>query len=85
MWFRCRPACPQPPFLAHQCGQSLHGGGAWTGAICGGREAFTGMTTPKELPLASLIHERLTATVAKSREDADWAGFARELLESAGL
>src|SRR6202795_3389626 len=29
------------------------------------------------MPLACLIHERLTATVAKGREDADWAGFAR--------
>jgi len=28
---------------------------------------------------------RLTATVAKDREDADWAGFAREVSESAGL
>jgi 3-hydroxyisobutyrate dehydrogenase-like beta-hydroxyacid dehydrogenase len=37
------------------------------------------------MPLASLIHERLTATVAKGREDADWAGFAREVSESAGL
>ena len=37
------------------------------------------------MPLASLIHERLTAMVAKGREDADWAGFAREVSESAGL
>jgi len=37
------------------------------------------------MPLARLIHERLTATVAKGREDADWAGFAREVSESAGL
>jgi 3-hydroxyisobutyrate dehydrogenase-like beta-hydroxyacid dehydrogenase len=37
------------------------------------------------MPLAALIHERLTATVAKGREDADWAGFAREVSESAGL
>jgi hypothetical protein len=37
------------------------------------------------MPLAGLIHERLTATVAKSREDADWAGVAREISESAGL
>jgi 3-hydroxyisobutyrate dehydrogenase-like beta-hydroxyacid dehydrogenase len=37
------------------------------------------------MPLANLIHERLTATVAKGREDADWAGFAREVSESAGL
>jgi 3-hydroxyisobutyrate dehydrogenase-like beta-hydroxyacid dehydrogenase len=37
------------------------------------------------MPLAELIHERLTATVAKGREDADWAGFAREVSEGAGL
>ena len=37
------------------------------------------------MPLAGLIHERLTATVAKGRNDADWAGFAREVSESAGL
>jgi 3-hydroxyisobutyrate dehydrogenase-like beta-hydroxyacid dehydrogenase len=37
------------------------------------------------MPLAGLIHGRLTATVAKGREDADWAGFAREVSEAAGL
>ena len=37
------------------------------------------------MPLASLIHERLTATVAKGRDDIDWSGFAREVSESAGL
>jgi 3-hydroxyisobutyrate dehydrogenase-like beta-hydroxyacid dehydrogenase len=37
------------------------------------------------MPLAHLIHDRLTATVAKGREDADWAGFAREVSEGAGL
>src|SRR5260370_27064755 len=37
------------------------------------------------MPLASLIHDRLSATVAKGRDDADWAGFAREVSESAGL
>ena len=37
------------------------------------------------MPLASLIHDRLSATVAKGREDIDWAGFAREVSESAGL
>src|SRR5216683_6995878 len=31
------------------------------------------------MPLASLIHERLTATLAKNRQDIDWAGFAREV------
>ena len=37
------------------------------------------------MPLAALIHDRLTATVAKGRQDVDWAGFAREVSESAGL
>jgi 3-hydroxyisobutyrate dehydrogenase-like beta-hydroxyacid dehydrogenase len=37
------------------------------------------------MPLACLIHERLTATVAKGREDVDWSGFAREVSEGAGL
>ena len=37
------------------------------------------------MPLAALIHQRLTATVAKGRDDVDWAGFAREVSESAGL
>jgi 3-hydroxyisobutyrate dehydrogenase-like beta-hydroxyacid dehydrogenase len=37
------------------------------------------------MPLACLIHDRLTATVAKGHDDADWAGFAREVSESAGL
>jgi hypothetical protein len=37
------------------------------------------------MPLASLIHERLTAMVAKGREDVDWAGLAHEVSESAGL
>ena len=37
------------------------------------------------MPLANLVHDRLTATVAKGRENADWAGFAREVSESAGL
>ncbi len=37
------------------------------------------------MPLANLIHDRLTATVAKGRDDIDWSGFAREVSESAGL
>jgi 3-hydroxyisobutyrate dehydrogenase-like beta-hydroxyacid dehydrogenase len=37
------------------------------------------------MPLGSLIHQRLTATLAKGRDNADWAGFAREVSESAGL
>ncbi len=37
------------------------------------------------MPLAWLIHERLTATLAKGRNDVDWAGFALEVSENAGL
>src|SRR4029077_17985861 len=37
------------------------------------------------MPLASLIHERLTATVAQGRDDGDGAAFAREVAKSAGL
>lgn len=37
------------------------------------------------MPLASLVYDRLTATVAKGRDDIDWSGFAREVSESAGL
>jgi len=37
------------------------------------------------MPLASLVHDRLTSMVAKGREDRDWAGFAEEISESAGL
>ena len=40
---------------------------------------------PDGFPLPALIHDRLTATVAKGRQDVDWAGFAREVSESAGL
>ncbi len=37
------------------------------------------------MPLANLVHERLTAMVAKNHHDVDWAGFAREVSENAGL
>jgi 3-hydroxyisobutyrate dehydrogenase-like beta-hydroxyacid dehydrogenase len=47
------------------------------------REAAEEALVP--MPLAELIHERLTATVAKGRDDLDWAGFAREVSEAAGL
>ena len=42
-------------------------------------------TSNVPMPLASLVHDRLTAMVAKGREDRDWAGFAQEVSESAGL
>jgi len=37
------------------------------------------------MPLAALVHQRLTATVAKGRDDIDWAEFAGEVSEAAGL
>jgi 3-hydroxyisobutyrate dehydrogenase-like beta-hydroxyacid dehydrogenase len=37
------------------------------------------------MPLANLIHDRLTTTVAKGRDNVDWASFAREVSEGAGL
>ena len=42
-------------------------------------------TSHVPMPLASLVHDRLTAMVAKDREDRDWAGFAQEVSEGAGL
>lgn len=37
------------------------------------------------MPLAALIHQRLTARVAKGHDDLDWSSFAREISESAGI
>ena len=37
------------------------------------------------LPLASLLHDRLLAAVAKGRGDLDWTGLAGEVSEAAGL
>lgn len=37
------------------------------------------------MPLANLVHERLTASLAKGRQDIDWAGLALEATEDAGL
>jgi 3-hydroxyisobutyrate dehydrogenase-like beta-hydroxyacid dehydrogenase len=37
------------------------------------------------MPFAHVIHDHMTATVAKGRDDMDWAGFAREVSEAAGL
>ena len=37
------------------------------------------------MPLAGLVHDRLTATVAKGRDGVDWSGFAHEVSEGAGL
>ncbi len=41
--------------------------------------------TEVPMPLADLVHQRLTAMVAKGRDDRDWAGFAGEVSEAAGL
>ena len=37
------------------------------------------------MPLASLVHDRLTATVAKGETNVDWTAFAREVSIAAGL
>jgi 3-hydroxyisobutyrate dehydrogenase-like beta-hydroxyacid dehydrogenase len=37
------------------------------------------------MPLASLLHDRLLASVAKGRTELDWAGLARDVSEAAGL
>jgi 3-hydroxyisobutyrate dehydrogenase-like beta-hydroxyacid dehydrogenase len=37
------------------------------------------------MPFAGIVFDRMTATVAKGRDDIDWAGFAQEVSESAGL
>jgi 3-hydroxyisobutyrate dehydrogenase-like beta-hydroxyacid dehydrogenase len=42
-------------------------------------------TSEVPMPLANLVHDRLTAMVAKGHEDRDWAGFAEEISEAAGL
>jgi 3-hydroxyisobutyrate dehydrogenase-like beta-hydroxyacid dehydrogenase len=37
------------------------------------------------MPLASLLHDRMLAAVAKGRGDLDWTGLAGEVTEGAGL
>ncbi len=37
------------------------------------------------MPLASLVRDRLIASLAKGHEDLDWTGFALEVSESAGI
>jgi 3-hydroxyisobutyrate dehydrogenase-like beta-hydroxyacid dehydrogenase len=37
------------------------------------------------MPLANLIQDRLTSTIARGDQDIDWCGFAREISRSAGL
>jgi 3-hydroxyisobutyrate dehydrogenase-like beta-hydroxyacid dehydrogenase len=37
------------------------------------------------MPLANLVHERLTASLAKGRQSIEWAGLALEATEDAGL
>jgi 3-hydroxyisobutyrate dehydrogenase-like beta-hydroxyacid dehydrogenase len=37
------------------------------------------------MPLADLCHERLLASLAKGRDELDWAGFGLEVSEDAGL
>ncbi len=45
----------------------------------------TALSSDVPMPLASLIQDRLTSTIAKGRNDIDWAGFAQEVSDSAGL
>jgi hypothetical protein len=44
-------------------------------------ERVSGPASPGDREESALMRE----TVAKGREDVDWAGFAREVSESAGL
>jgi 3-hydroxyisobutyrate dehydrogenase-like beta-hydroxyacid dehydrogenase len=37
------------------------------------------------MPLASLLHDRMIAGVAKGRGDLDWAVLGQEVAEQAGL
>jgi 3-hydroxyisobutyrate dehydrogenase-like beta-hydroxyacid dehydrogenase len=37
------------------------------------------------MPLASLLHDRLMASVAKGRGDIDWTGLALNISEEAGI
>lgn len=45
----------------------------------------TGDRSRVPTPLASLVHERMLASLAKGREELDWTSFALEVSESAGL
>ena len=45
----------------------------------------TALSSDVPMPLANLLQDRLTATIAKGRNDIDWCGFAQEVSESAGL
>ncbi len=37
------------------------------------------------MPLASLLHDRMLAGIAKGRGDMDWSALALDVLENAGL
>jgi 3-hydroxyisobutyrate dehydrogenase-like beta-hydroxyacid dehydrogenase len=47
------------------------------------REAAEHSTMP--MPLASLLHDRLLAGIAKGRGDMDWSALSLDVLENAGL
>lgn len=53
------------------------------------KDVSLALQTAKEsqmpLPFASLLHDRLMASVAKGRGDLDWTGLALEASEAAGL
>ncbi|MBD2056386.1 NAD(P)-dependent oxidoreductase [Oculatella sp. FACHB-28] len=45
----------------------------------------TARTSQMPMPLASLLHDRLMAAVAKGKGDLDWTGLASEMSEQAGI
>lgn len=45
----------------------------------------TGIRSRVPTPLASLVQDRMVASLAKGREEKDWTSFALEVSESAGL
>lgn len=45
----------------------------------------TGLRSRVPTPLASLVQDRMLASLAKGREEMDWTSFALEVSESAGL
>ena len=45
----------------------------------------TATTSRTPLPLASLLHDRWLASVAKGREDLDWSAIALDVEENAGI
>jgi 3-hydroxyisobutyrate dehydrogenase-like beta-hydroxyacid dehydrogenase len=57
--------------------------------VLGSKDVSLALETAGEssmpLPVASLLHDRFLAAIAKGRGDMDWAGIAIEVAEDAGL